>query len=105
MVNLLLSLGARFNEPDINGDTPLHYAVRWGPRDVVLYIDDYPDRKLQIARLLLLKGARVGAKNSRGDTPLDLARDDKDMDNSFRKEITELLRAYDPQGENPKLQR
>jgi len=54
---LLSAVGV--NEADYNGETLLHYAVRANNKDVVLD--------------LLSLGADRGAKNRRGETPLDLA--------------------------------
>jgi ankyrin repeat protein len=73
-VKLLISEGADVNEKTTTGDTPLHYAVRYGHEDV--------------AELLISKGADVNAKSKFGYTPLDLA-----VMRGYT-EIAELLRKH-----------
>ncbi|KAI8836592.1 hypothetical protein BC829DRAFT_493363 [Chytridium lagenaria] len=59
-VNMLLNNGVSVNAVHhINGWTPLHWASKRGHADVV--------------RLLLVKGADATIKNSKGETPADLA--------------------------------
>ena len=45
---------------DIDGNTPLHYAVRYGHSDEVI-------------RALVVNGADIYAENNKGETPVDLA--------------------------------
>ena len=59
IVALLIAKGARVNEKDAEGLTPLHRAARSGHRDT--------------AALLISNGAEVNVKNSAGLTPLELA--------------------------------
>jgi len=72
-VKLLISEGDDVNEKTTTGDTPLHYAVRYGHEDV--------------AELLIAKGAHVNERGAEGDTPLHYAA------REGHKEIVELLLA------------
>lgn len=64
MVRLLLEKGADPNSPTLKGGfAPLHRAVHQGNAEVV--------------KLLLARGARLGAKMDNGQTPLDIAREEK----------------------------
>jgi ankyrin repeat protein len=62
IVRQLIALGADVNQADGNGTTPLEYAA----------LSDYGDAT--VTRLLLTAGARPGARNKDGLTPLDIAR-------------------------------
>lgn len=59
IIKLLIEHGAKVNETDGTGETPLHFASSRGFVDVV--------------KLLLEHGANVNAKDYNGQTPLDLA--------------------------------
>lgn len=58
-VQQLLSQGASVNDADLDGQTTLHCAARWGNTD--------------LARTLIGRGANVNAKATYGLTPLHLA--------------------------------
>ncbi len=58
-VKSFIDQGADINAKDMSDETPLHYAVRQGHKD--------------IAELLVTKGADVNAKNKGGHTPLHFA--------------------------------
>jgi YVTN family beta-propeller protein len=57
-VKLLLQNGAKVDEPNNDGNTPLHIAAFFCRFDIV--------------ELLLEKGASVSAKSKRGETPIDV---------------------------------
>lgn len=59
IVSLLLSHGARVNDPDIQGYTPLHIAAKRG------FVDSLNE--------LLVHGADINSKNNNNDTPLHMA--------------------------------
>ena len=71
VAKLLLVHGAVVGAKSDEGDTPLHFAVQTGNRE--------------IAELLLASNAKVNAKNRRGETPLGLARSDQ---------MAKLIRQY-----------
>ena len=66
-----LAAGTDVNARDSIGETPLHYAARWGHKG--------------IAELLIANGADVNAKNDYGYTPLHWTA------NNGHKEVVELL--------------
>jgi ankyrin repeat protein len=70
---LLLGNGARIDAIDLGGSTPLHFAARWGKREVTA--------------LLLASGAAVNAKDFSGHTPLHYAA-------SQNADVEELLRQH-----------
>jgi ankyrin repeat protein len=75
VVKLLLDHGAEINARDQeSGATPLSYAASLGRGEVV--------------ELLLARGADLTLRNTRGQTPLDLAEENN------QKEISDLLRLY-----------
>ncbi len=77
VVKLLLDHGAEINARDQeSGATPLSYAASLGRAEVV--------------DLLLTRGADATLKNTRGQTPLDLA------EQNDQKEISELIRRHVP---------
>eukprot|EP00731_Ephydatia_muelleri_P031640 Em0023g147a len=59
LTTLLANSSAKINQPDNNGDTPLHYAVR--------------DGDLLCTKLFLAFDANINACNGNNKTPLDLA--------------------------------
>lgn len=59
IIRVLLENGAKVNEADMFGKTPLHYAAEIG--------------KSRCIPILLRKGASVDARDKNGKTPLDLA--------------------------------
>ena len=65
MVKLLLERGADPNKRNNRGDTPLHCAVREGPKDA--------------ARTLVKSFAKTDVANNDGHTPLTLAHGRKEM--------------------------
>lgn len=73
IVRLLLKHKADADERDRNGETPLHYAVRHGPRD------DDDDEGKRAVRLVIFtlwnEGANINAKDYSGRTPYDSASD------------------------------
>ncbi|CAH2277955.1 phosphatase 1 regulatory subunit 12A isoform X3 [Pelobates cultripes] len=72
MVTFLVENGASINQPDNEGWIPLHAASSCG------YLD--------IAEYLISRGANVGAVNSEGDTPLDIA-EEEPMQELLKNEI------------------
>ncbi|MCU0779544.1 MAG: ankyrin repeat domain-containing protein [Akkermansiaceae bacterium] len=91
IVRLLLDHRAPVNGADIRGDTPLHLAalLRINRNDIkgtpggladpgtgaalAAINNSNPAAKLQIAKLLLAKGAKPQIKNRQGATPVDVA--------------------------------
>lgn len=73
-VNMLISHGAHVNEKDKDGNSPLHYACRYGYNE--------------IAKLLLSHGASINEINKNGCSPLYEAFIKEDD------ELSELLMAY-----------
>jgi ankyrin repeat protein len=81
-----LEQGVSINEPDINTETPLHWAVRFRKPDMVEFLlskgaaADVPDRyghaplyhveDAKSAALLLERGANPGRRDQSGSTPL-----------------------------------
>lgn len=63
------------NKKDKNGDTPLHFAIRF--------------RNIDIAKMLIVAGAKVNEKNNLGDTPLNEVV--SIFDKNQREEIVKLL--------------
>jgi ankyrin repeat protein len=55
-VKVFIKKGADVNSPSESGETPLHWAITTGRRDLI--------------ELLIEKGANVNARNNRGSTPL-----------------------------------
>ena len=74
MVEYLLDQGADRDQPDKNGNSPLHVAAR--------------DRKLEVVQCLMTYGADINAKNNEGETPLDITR---------REEIKQAIRDVEQQ--------
>jgi ankyrin repeat protein len=68
---MLLERGARIDDRNENGQTPLHLAVLKG--------------NIQVVRLVLEHSADVNARNKLGETPSQLTR---------QQEILELLSKY-----------
>jgi len=58
-LKLLLDAGGDINGQDSRGLTPLHEAARWGWNDVVTFLVEH--------------GARLDAKDAKGNTPVDSA--------------------------------
>lgn len=71
ILRILLENGAKLNEQDSLGKTPLHYASEMGRTRCIPY--------------LLQKGASVDIRDKLGKTPLDLSSSDK---------VTKLFGAY-----------
>lgn len=65
ILNTLLKAGAKVNDPDEDGNTPLH--------DAVVKLDKL-SKVLEVITTLLKAGADLEAKNSKGNTPLLRAR-------------------------------
>lgn len=93
IVSMLIANGAKVNDPDIVGKTPLHIAVEGKSQEIVELLLDYgaslsTKDKLgrtplhqssiegyqEITELLLAAGAAVNEKDDAGKTPLDYAR-------------------------------
>jgi ankyrin repeat protein len=79
VVDLLISKGLRVDEPDRNGDQPLHHAAK--------------NANGQLMAHLLAKGAKANAGNAAGRTPLMLLRGYRDKEAS-----TDLLDLLIEQG-------
>lgn len=62
IVRALIKKGADYNAPDSNGDTPLHYASKCGFENILK---------------VLLDNKALPAANTAGQTPIDVAFDDK----------------------------
>jgi ankyrin repeat protein len=62
VIERLIQAGADINEPDIDGMTPLHIAVKV--------------KNLTAAAYLISKGADVNIKNEEGQSPLEMAEED-----------------------------
>lgn len=79
IVKLLLAYNADVNSQEYNGDTPLHYAVRYAPT---------------LIPLLLEAGADMTIKNNAGQTPADLARagTDENAQNALQFLTTQKLK-------------
>ncbi|MFC1841790.1 ankyrin repeat domain-containing protein [Candidatus Dependentiae bacterium] len=73
IATLLIQYGAKVNETNKHGETPLHIAARKGRK--------------KMAKLLLKYGANINARDNEGNTPLHIAATSYD----FRKEIIEFL--------------
>lgn len=97
VVLILLDNKAEINCRDKNGDTPLHEAAR-----PILVIGSQKSqrielgRKIEIARLLISRGADIHAKNNKGQTPLDKAGE------SYFEEFISLIREYKNKQEKDK---
>jgi ankyrin repeat protein len=114
VVELLLVRGADINTPDLNGNTPLHWAVIMGQSNIVKQlVDTMADLNVKgvggksplhlavqqgfvpIAELLLKAGADPNAKADNGETPLSsLIRHNRGREVEKRKDIEDLLRKY-----------
>ena len=87
-----LAAGTDVNVRDSIGETPLHYAARWGHKGIAELLiangadvnakHDYGYTPLhwtannghkEVVELLIAKGADVNAKDNQGRTPLDVA--------------------------------
>lgn len=66
VVEVLLAAGADPNVPDVDGDTPLHWAVRDSS------FDNVPNPV--VVEALLDAGADRLTRNAKGETPWDLFR-------------------------------
>ena len=108
LIQVLLEYGVDVNARDKSGETPLAYATRGQLRPVRLLLDHGADPnaqatrhspyslttplhralnygRIEIARLLLERGASVEVKNGEGKTPLDVASGER------REEIIKFL--------------
>lgn len=98
-VQLLLEKGAKLEARDMQGQTPLHYAVK---------ADEYRSRwygNIKTALCLLEKGARYNTRDRSGRSPKDLATEhvsgwrwseqEQENDNKAEKRMKQLLEAKD----------
>jgi ankyrin repeat protein len=86
MLKTLLEAGAKVNEKDDNGDTPLHTAIKGG----ALSHPPTLSNQLNAITILLQAGANVNAVNEHQNTPLSTARklfaDPSDTDSRQKQE-------------------
>jgi ankyrin repeat protein len=71
--SFMLKLGAKINAKNVNGNTPLHSAVKREKWREVFPLTDRKPEDLSMTRFLLKEGANVNAKNNKGNTPLHIA--------------------------------
>ena len=90
VIDLLLAHGAKINDADLDGNTPLHLATR-----NLAHID--------VMRLLLSRGADTGAKNSKGNTPLHEAAGGSIFSESQGRAQDEVMRVLEEAGGNVNL--
>ncbi len=74
VVSLLLGAGARVNDKDLNGDTALIAAVREHLPTGDVAVKKALRRNLEVIRTLLTSRADISAKDERGYTAIDLAK-------------------------------
>jgi len=74
----LLEQGADRDKIDIEGNTPLHHAVRNG--------------HLEITKLLMVYGADLNARNNVGQLPIDVDPDEEEVDPAVTEEIKQAIR-------------
>lgn len=104
IVEILLNAGANVNVQDSSDRTPVHWAARQNQKEIVKLLMNAKDPngwtplhwaahygKKAMVQLLLNHGARIDAKDNKGQTPMDIAIENEDYSNN-RKFIVELLR-------------
>ena len=84
VINLLIEKGATVDALDNSGETPLFEAIRSTIKD--------GEKQRAAIEALLIKGANPNLKNSKGQTPLQVA---QRMRRANAGKIVELLRKYD----------
>ena len=102
LMALLLESGADVNTRAVDGKTPLHFAICFGPKQ---FLDPLPDlttaaqdigvyRQLtDVPQFLVEQGADLGARESEhGQTPLEMARSPFE-DETDRGDVIALLEA------------
>ena len=96
-IKALLTGGADIDAPDVNGLTPLMSTIA-----PPIYTGIDRDWQLKNIEQLIASGAKVNLENKRGQTVLDLARDDKGDDEKPPQAVIDLLLKHGAKPGHPK---